>query len=157
MVMLLPGVLRRPTASAITQVFWLLEKKPTALHFIQDVGEPKWCTLAPCDSQGKKLTAVDVIHVPSAWLDPDLCLSAELSSAERSQQLLAHLLRQRNTENDSHSLSVRVPVLFCPIPTLSLLGSLRGVTCSRQRSRCCSGHCLPGAITRHPSRERFRF
>lgn len=103
---LLPGVLRRPTASALTQIFWLLDKKTSALYFIGEVGEPKWFRLLPCDANGKKIAGGQALNVPSMWLDPDLCLPAELSSGERQTKLLAYLLRQRNVENESHALSV---------------------------------------------------
>lgn len=103
---LLPGVLRRPTAAAVTQVFWLLQKKPRALHFITSVGEPKWCHLVPCDHHGKKLASGELIRVPSSWLNPGLCLAAELSAAERNKQLLSFLVSQRSAHNDSHALSV---------------------------------------------------
>ena len=130
---LLPGVLRRPTAAAVTQVFWLLQQKPTALYFIASVGEPKWFCLVPCDHNGKRLTTGEPIRVPSAWLDPDLCMPADLSPAERGQRLLAYLVRQSSAENETHALTVSTCVF---VPCLSLLRSLPGRTLNRQRWLC---------------------
>ena len=108
MVALKPGSLSRAKDSAVNQVFWLLRSKPTALFYVDSIGEPTWCRLQPCNHQGTPQRGGDPIDVQSSALNPDFSLSSELESSERSQRLLTFLLHQMDCTSDNHALSVSI-------------------------------------------------
>ena len=108
MVTLLPGALRRPTASALQQKFWLIASLPTARCFVDSIGEPRWFKLLPCDYMGKRLHGGAAFNVRSTALNDSLSLSKELSAGEHKDKLLKFLLQHSDPSTDGHALSVRV-------------------------------------------------
>ena len=113
---LVPGALRKPTAAALTQQFWLLQSKPTAYCYVDAIGEPNWCKLRPCDHNGNHVRGGVCLNVPTNALDPEFALSGELSQHERNTKLLAYLLRRGDHTNDHHSLTASDCYPTLPLP-----------------------------------------